>query len=54
MAVEGYHTSACIMHHEVKQGWKYFTILVGYGLFEVSGNVRQYLSDLFTLLVFSH
>ena len=32
MAVDGYYVVAGIARHEYKQGWKFLTLWVGYGL----------------------
>ena len=36
MAVDGYYVVAGIARHEYKQGWKFFTLWDGYGLFEAT------------------
>ena len=36
MAVDGYYVVAGIARHEYKQGWKFLTLLDGYGLSEAT------------------
>ena len=36
MAVDGYYVGAGIARHEYKQGWKFLTLLDGYGLSEAT------------------